>query len=162
MEELMSMMDDIKQQIQDNDYKKIVDKIAELKVKQHKDNLYEFVYYRQKVLEIPVKDEYSKKMNIVNKVLIKKKTKIVKLHFEGPVQQLSDVNIINQIDDGVWITCPLIFGFNVHKNQNEPIKILSIDRYESDTTYIRSLSGDGEEAMVNFREIIPISLKKLD
>ena len=80
---LMTMIDDVKENLQSQDYNNIVKKIQELKVEEeHNDNnLYDFVYFTQKNREVILdlsadntEDQWT------NKIIVKKKWERIKIY----------------------------------------------------------------------------------
>jgi len=151
--ELSNMVFAIKDKITDKEFKDMMDKLSIKNKEEEENNLYEFIYIKQ----INVK-EYDDDKECVNILVSNKKQKQVKIFnetnesIESIIKKI-DADLINEID----------FYYNKPKNENQPFKILSIDRVSGGATYLWDTEGDRDNnvCLLKYRKIIPISLKKI-
>ena len=157
--ELMTMIDDVKENLQSEDYNNIVKKIQELKVEEERNdnNLYDFVYFTQKNREVILdlsadntEDQWT------NRIIVKKKWERIKINNDT---RFSIEEIIEKIENGDINA--LSFHFVIPKSCKQFVKILDICNYAISGTYIRPINRIDCEALVEYRNIIPISLKQV-
>ena len=120
---------------------------------EEENNLYEFIYIKQKHNKT-----YDDDKDCINFLDCNKKKKQVKIFNETSE---SIESIIEKIDtDSIK---DLDFCYNKPKNENQPIKILSIGRMTSSATYLWDTDGEREDkvCLLDYRKIFPISLKKI-
>ena len=156
--ELMTMIDDVKENLQSEDYNNIVKRIQKLKVEEeHNDNnLYDFVYFKQRNREVILDLSADGEDRWTNRIIVSKKWQRIKINNDT---RFSVDEIIEKIEnDNIN---DLSFHFVIPKNCKQSVKILDICNYAISGTYIRPINRIDCEALVEYRNIIPISLKQV-
>jgi len=158
--ELSNMVFAIKDKITDKEFKDIMDKLSIKNKEEEENNLYEFIYIKQTNVK-----EYDDDKICINILVSSKKKKQIKIlnetdeSIESIIKKI-DTDSINDLD----------FYYNKKKNENQPIKILSIDKVPGNPIYLWDIQGDRNDhyehnknaCLLKYRKIIPISLKKLN